>query len=67
MAGATALSHSCLILGADGDPSCLPTGYQAQGHREQLRKLSLDYQPADAPQEPAGNRPRNPVTGSPQP
>ena len=24
MAGATALSHSCLILGADGDPSCPP-------------------------------------------
>jgi len=37
MAGATALSHNCLILGADGDPSCLPAGYQAQGHREQLR------------------------------
>jgi len=67
MAGATALSHSCLILGADGDPSCLPTGYQVQGHREQLRKLSLDYQPADAPQGPAGNRPRNPATRSPQP
>ena len=65
MAGATALSHSCLILGADGDPSCLPAGYQAQGHREQLRKLSLDYQPADALQGPAGNRPRNPATGSP--
>jgi len=49
VAGATALSHSCLILGADGDPSCLPAGYQAQGHREQLRKLTLEYQPADAP------------------
>jgi hypothetical protein len=66
MAGATALSHSCLILGADGDPSCLPAGYQAQGHREQLGKLTLDYQAADAPREPAGNRLRNPATGSPQ-
>jgi hypothetical protein len=66
MAGATALSHSCLILGADGDPSCLPAGYQVQGHREQPGKLTLDYQPADAPQEPAGNGSRNPATRSPQ-
>jgi drug/metabolite transporter (DMT)-like permease len=66
VAGATALSHSCLILGADGDPSCLPAGYQAQGHREQLPKLTLEYQTADAPQEPAGNRPGNPATRSPQ-
>ncbi len=61
MAGATALSRSCLILGADGDPSCLPGGYQAPGQRQQLRKLTLDYQPADAPQGPVGNRPGNPV------
>jgi hypothetical protein len=66
MAGATVLSHSCLILGVDGDPSCLPVEYRAQGHREQLRKLTLEYQAADAPQEPAGNRLRNPATGSPQ-
>src|SRR5271165_7155579 len=66
MAGATALSHSCLILGADGDPSCLPAGYQAQDHREQLQKLTLEYQPADAPHGPAGNRPTNPATRSPQ-
>ena len=66
MAGATALSHSCLILGADGDPSCLPAGYQAQGHREQLPKLTLEYQPADAPQRSVGNRPGNPATRSPQ-
>jgi drug/metabolite transporter (DMT)-like permease len=66
IAGATALSHSCLILGADGDPSCLPAGYQAQGHRAQLPKLTLEYQPADAPQGPAGNQPGNPATGSPQ-
>jgi hypothetical protein len=66
MAGATALSHSCLILGADGDPSCLPTGYQAQGHREQLRNLTLEYQPTDVPQGPVGNRSRNSATRSPQ-
>jgi hypothetical protein len=66
VAGATALSHSCLILGADGDPSCLPAGYQAQGDREQLPKLALEYQPADAPQEPVGNRPGNPATRSSQ-
>ena len=36
------------------------------GHREQLRKLTLEYQPADAPQGPVGNRPRNPATRSPQ-
>jgi drug/metabolite transporter (DMT)-like permease len=35
-AGASALSHSCLILGEDGDPSCLPAQYQAQAHRKQL-------------------------------
>jgi drug/metabolite transporter (DMT)-like permease len=56
VAGATALSHSCLILGADGDPSCLPAGYQAQGQRKQLQERTVEYQPADAPQEPAGNR-----------
>jgi hypothetical protein len=66
VAGATALSHSCLILGADGDPSCLPAGYQAQGHRQQLPKLALEYQTADAPQGPVGNQPGNPATRSPQ-
>ena len=61
MADATALSHSCLIRGADEDPSCRAGGYQAPGRRGQLRKLTLEYQPADAPQGPAGNRPGNPV------
>jgi hypothetical protein len=46
VAGASALSHSCLILGEDGHPSCLPAGYQAQAHREQVREL--DYQPVGA-------------------
>jgi drug/metabolite transporter (DMT)-like permease len=47
VAGASALSHSCLILGEDGHPSCLPAGYQAQAHREQVRELH--YQPVGAP------------------
>lgn len=38
-AGASVLSHSCLILGADGNPSCLPDQYQAQAHRKQLSEL----------------------------
>ena len=43
-AGASALSHSCLIRGEDGDPSCLPGQYQVQAHREQPREPG--YQPA---------------------
>jgi hypothetical protein len=31
MAGASVLSRSCLIAGADGSPSCLPAEYQAPG------------------------------------
>jgi drug/metabolite transporter (DMT)-like permease len=46
-AGASALSHSCLILGEDGNPSCLPEEYRAQAQRKQLRVP--DYQPAGAP------------------
>jgi hypothetical protein len=55
-AGASALSHSCLILGEDGHPSCLPGQYQAQADREQqLREPG--YQPAGStrhrePQDP---------------
>jgi len=55
-AGASALSHSCLILGEDGHPSCLPRQYQAQADREQqLREPG--YQPAGStrhrePQDP---------------
>ena len=35
-AGASALSHSCLILGEDGNPSCLPGGFAAPAQRKQL-------------------------------
>jgi len=35
-AGASALSHSCLILGADGNPSCLPDEFAAPARRKQL-------------------------------
>ena len=54
-AGASALSHSCLIRGEDGDPSCLPGQYQAQAHRE--RPHAPGYQPAGStphrePQDP---------------
>jgi drug/metabolite transporter (DMT)-like permease len=54
-AGASALSHSCLIRGEDGDPSCLPGQYQVQAHREQPHESG--YQPAGStphrePQDP---------------
>ncbi|MBV9381091.1 MAG: DMT family transporter [Streptosporangiaceae bacterium] len=49
IAGAAALSHSCLIVGEDKDPSCLPAGYQPgyqqQGRGGQLRELTLDSAP----------------------
>jgi drug/metabolite transporter (DMT)-like permease len=43
IAGASVLSHSCLILGEDGHPSCLPADFQPQPRRD----LTLDYQPSD--------------------
>jgi hypothetical protein len=46
-AGASALSHSCLILGEDGHPSCLPAGYEAQAQRKQIQQL--DYGTVGAP------------------
>jgi hypothetical protein len=46
-AGASALSHSCLILGEDGNPSCLPDGFLAQAQRRQPGVP--DHQPAGAP------------------
>jgi hypothetical protein len=49
-AGASALSHSCLILGEDGYPPCLPGQYQEQAHRNQLRER--DYQPAGSARQP---------------
>jgi drug/metabolite transporter (DMT)-like permease len=45
-AGASVLSHSCLILG-EGHPSCLPEQYQAPARRKQLSELG--YQPVGAP------------------
>jgi len=45
-AGASALSHSCLILGEEGDPSCLPGQYEVQAQRKQLRVPG--YQPAES-------------------
>jgi hypothetical protein len=46
-AGASALSHSCLILGEDGDPSCLSGQYQVRAQRKQLSEL--DHQPSAHP------------------
>jgi drug/metabolite transporter (DMT)-like permease len=43
VAGAWTISHSCLILGADGYAPCLPDRYQVPAQRKQLREL--DYQP----------------------
>ena len=43
-AGASALSHSCLILGEDGHPSCLPGQFPVQANPQQLREPG--YQPA---------------------
>jgi hypothetical protein len=42
-AGASALSHSCLILGEDGNPSCLPDEFAAPARRKQLGVP--DYEP----------------------
>jgi hypothetical protein len=57
-AGASALSHSCLILGADGDPSCLPDEFAAPARRKQLGVPGyrpVGTQAANAPdQEPRG-------------
>ena len=58
IAGASALSRSCLILGEDGHPSCLPPEYQPQARRERLRELTLDYQPAGASDGPVRRQPR---------
>jgi len=43
-AAASVLSHSCLIRGEDGDPSCWPGQYQVPAQRRRLG--ALDYQPA---------------------
>jgi len=49
--GAVALSRSCFILGEVGDPRCLPPELQAQGRRNQLPTVTLDYQAAATPRE----------------
>jgi drug/metabolite transporter (DMT)-like permease len=72
IAGASALSHSCLIVGEGGLPPCLPRGYPAQGRREQPHELNRDpireYQPTGAPNGPAQNRQlRGPAAQSPEP
>ena len=55
LAGASALSHSCLILGEDGHPSCLPGQFPVPANPQQLREPG--YQPAGSarqgePQDP---------------
>ncbi len=72
IAGASVLSHSCLVAGEDGSPSCLPAEHQAPGHHTQLRELTVDltrdYQPAGAADGAIRNRqPANPATRSPSP
>jgi drug/metabolite transporter (DMT)-like permease len=42
IAAASALSHSCLIRGADGDPSCLPCDDKAGPSSEELASLVED-------------------------
>jgi drug/metabolite transporter (DMT)-like permease len=61
-AGASVLSHSCLILGEDGNPSCLPDQYQTQALRKQLSEL--DHQPAAGPAGSRRNRKPIPRPGS---
>jgi hypothetical protein len=63
-AGASALSHSCLILGADGNPACLPDEFAAPAHRKQLG--ISDYRPVGTRAVSAPDRePRDPaVKGS---
>jgi drug/metabolite transporter (DMT)-like permease len=55
VAGAWTISHSCLILGADGYAPCLPDEYQVPARRTQLRQVG--YQAVGGPhsgnQEPA--------------
>ena len=72
IAGASVLSHSCLVAGEDGSPSCRPAEHRAPGHHNQPRELTvdltLDYQPAGAADGAIGNRqPANPATKSPEP
>ncbi len=56
IAGASILSHSCLILGEDekSPVSCLPSGFQAPADG---RRRELGYEPADAAPAPASGTP----------
>ena len=64
-AGASALSRSCLILGEDGHPSCLPAGYQAEAHRRQVREPGYQTVGALGATTPDGE-PRNPRAKGPE-
>jgi hypothetical protein len=57
-AGASALSHSCLVLGEDGDPSCLSGQYQVPANRKQLH--APGYQPVGSTT--PHREPQDPVT-----
>ena len=56
IAGASILSHSCLILGEDekSPVSCLPSGFQAPAGG---RRRELGFEPADAAPVPASGTP----------
>ncbi len=56
IAGASILSHSCLILGEDekSPVSCLPSGFQAPADG---RRRELGFEPADAAPVPASGTP----------
>jgi drug/metabolite transporter (DMT)-like permease len=59
-AAATALSHSCLIRGADGDPSCLPCEDKQAPRRKKLTSLIPNPSRADdATREPAYSAPED--------
>jgi drug/metabolite transporter (DMT)-like permease len=53
-AGASILSHSCLIVGEDGNPPCLPDQYRVPAHRKRLGEL--DHEPIGVPGGSSRNR-----------
>ena len=63
VAGATALSHSCLILGADGDPSCLPADARPRATGNSSPSSPSNTSPPTRPRNPGRG---NPATRSPQ-
>jgi hypothetical protein len=67
IAGASVLSHSCLILGEDEQSPvrCLPAGFRAQATG---KRLGLAYPPADAPEGRTAERwPPGPSRDEPAP